>query len=487
MRVAIVGFGVVGKSVLTFLASEQGSTYFNHLAGGRADVAVDLWVWNGNSFTPEEERCITDAGARSLTRDLVTLGEVVTMADWIIVSPGVNMNRYKQNSRKILCELDIFKHFFDQPTVGITGSLGKTTTTKLLGSLADRILVSGKGGAVARVMIGGNIGLGMLDLVQQRAMTAAAVLELSSFQLEFNKTWAPDVALWTNCFANHLDRHEIMAAYVDAKMNIIRHQRPDQVALLSASLVQGDLGVLVLPALATVKSQVYLVSTNSEDRTLMSLVPGGAVGFVTVRDGQVVIEQGNGDQTTTVHPICSLDVLPNVTFSENWLHVIGALYTMGIEARALGQWLKANKDTITIDNEHRCEFVATVRGVDFYNDSKATVIQSTEAAVRRLAQAGRPIVLILGGMGKGVDRSPLLESLKNIKNIKKIYCFGKECSVFASKATCYATLEEVMSDIASTMEPGDVVLLSPSGTSFDLYKNYEERGLAFKKLVAQLT
>lgn len=486
MRIAIIGFGVVGKSVLHFLTSEEGSSYFNYLAGDKGNVAVDLWVWNGNSFTPDEEHCIIDAGARPMTCDVVTLGEVLTVADWVIVSPGVNMNRYKQYTSKILCELDIFKHFFDRPTVGITGSLGKTTTTKLLGLLADRILVSGKGETVPRVMVGGNIGLGMLDLVQQRTKTAAAILELSSFQLEFNKTWAPDVAIWTNCFANHLDRHETMAAYVDAKMNILRHQRDDQVALLSASLVHGALGALVLPQLTQIKSQVYLVSSNPDDRAQASFVPGALVGFVTVDGGKVVIEQMGGGQVTAVHPICAVHDLPGVTFIENWLHVLGALYTMGIEARALGQWLKVNKDTITLDNEHRCEFVATVRGVDFYNDSKATVIQSTEAAVRRLAQAGRPIVLILGGMGKGVDRSPLLETLRNIQNIKKIYCFGRECSVFAPTATGYPTLDAVMTNVASTMEPGDVVLLSPSGTSFDLYKNYEERGLAFKKLVIQL-
>jgi UDP-N-acetylmuramoylalanine--D-glutamate ligase len=326
----------------------------------------------------------------------------------------------------------------------------------------------------------------MLDLIHQRRATAAAVLELSSFQLEFNKTWAPDVALWINCFANHLDRHTTMAAYVNAKLNLLRHQTKHQIALLSASLLQGEAGAWVTPALAALKSQVYLVSINPDDRRLVSCIPRAPVAFITVDGGQVVIEQVADGQVTTVHQVCSINDLPAVTFTDNWLHVLGALYAMGIDPQAIGTWLKVHKDTIAIDNEHRCEFVATVNGVDFYNDSKATVIQSTAAAVDRLATQQRPLILILGGLGKGVDRSPLLATLKTIKNIKKIYCFGKECAAFAPAATCYSTLEDVMAAVNKLMAPGDLVLLSPSGSSYDLYKNYEERGLEFKKFVTQL-
>ncbi len=505
MRIAIVGFGVVGKSVMSFLTSEEGSIYFGLLVGGRASVVIDLLVWDNRQFTTDEEQYITDIGARTVCSDMMTLGEVVTMSDLVIVSPGVNMNRYKQYSHKILCELDIFDCFFKRPTIGITGSLGKTTTTKLLGFIADKILVPGDNKRLPHVVVGGNIGLGMLDLVKQQKKIYAAVLELSSFQLEFNKEWAPDVAIWTNCFANHLDRHETMAAYVDAKMNLLRFQVEDQVALLSASLLKGEVGELVIPALSEIKSEIYLVSSNPEDRALLTLVPRASVGFVTIDNGNVIISQIVDGQVTETNQICAVADLPNVTFTENWLHILAALYSIGIEPEVIGRWIKENKDTLSIANEHRCEFVATVNGVDFYNDSKATVIQSTEAAVRRLADNNRPVILILGGLGKGVDRSPLLAVLQSLRggagmsaialataegnglHIKKIYCFGKECAVFASSATCFATLEEVMADIQKIMAPGDQVLLSPSGTSYDLYKNYEERGNAFKQIVAQFS
>jgi UDP-N-acetylmuramoylalanine--D-glutamate ligase len=165
---------------------------------------------------------------------------------------------------------------------------------------------------------------------------------------------------------------------------------------------------------------------------------------------------------------------------------LGALFAMGIEENILEKWMSKNRDAICIENEHRCEFVASIRGVDFYNDSKATVIQSTEAAVGRFASSGRPIILILGGLSKGVDRSPLINQLANIKNIKKIYCFGKECAVFSQISSYCTTLEGVIEDIEKIMVAGDLVLLSPSGTSYDLYKNYEERGTVFKMLVKNL-
>ncbi len=470
MRIAIVGFGVVGKSMLGFVKSELGRAFM----GARKP---DLMVWDSRSFSEQELQTINEAGARAVTREAVTLGEVMSLADLVMVSPGVNMNRYKHLSHKIICELDLLKHFFDLRTVGITGSLGKTTTTKLLGLLV---------GQSRRVEVGGNIGLGMLDLISRKNDLDVAVLELSSFQLEFNKAWAPDVAVWTNCFANHLDRHETMAAYVDAKINILRHQSSGQAALLSVSLFEGDVEPLLAQVLAEVKSQLYLVSAAPISCELLKRVPRASFRVLFVEAGQLVMGMVVDGQLTTSVPVCMVADLPPVTFLDNWLHVFGALYALGIDLSDVIAWLREHGNTISLDNEHRCELVATVRGVDFYNDSKATVIQSTEAAVRRLAATGRPVILILGGLGKGVDRSPLLAVLKNIDKIKKIYCFGKECGVFKPAASCYATLEEVMADVMLTVLPGDQVLFSPSGTSFDLYKNYEERGKTFKALVAQI-
>jgi UDP-N-acetylmuramoylalanine--D-glutamate ligase len=465
MRVAIIGFGVVGRSVLSFLTSELGKNFAR---------ATDLIFWNGRPFTKDDEQIIINAGAQAVTSDCMTLGEIMAVCDQVIVSPGVNLNRYKQYEHKIICELDIFSRFFDNLTIGITGSLGKTTTTKLLGLLAGKILLRD---SFKRVAIGGNIGLGMLDLVAQRASTDLAVLELSSFQLEFSKTWAPDIAIWTNCFANHLDRHETMSSYVLAKLNILRHQSKSQVALLSASLLDGEVGQILASQLSNIKSQVYLVGSLELDR-----VPLQKFSLITVQDGHVMVSQVLDGHVTAKKSLCSVADLPKVTFLDNWLHVLGALYALGGDISELITWLSSNQEIFTLDNEHRCEFVKTVRGVDFYNDSKATVIQSTEAAVRRLAANGRPIILILGGLGKGVDRSPLLERIP-LPAIKKIYCFGKECSVFSPMADCYQTLEQVMAEISKIMAPGDQVLLSPSGTSYDLYKNYEERGRAFKNLV----
>lgn len=490
MRIAIIGFGVVGKSVLAFFTSQQGDKFAN---------VTDVLVWDACPISTADEQMIVAAGARVVSRDCMTLGDVINFVDRAVVSPGVNLNRYKQHAHKFVCELDIFEQFFEKKTVGITGSLGKTTTTKLLGALA---------GKTHSVAVGGNIGLGMLDLVAQQKAIELAVLELSSFQLEFNKKYAPDIAIWTNCFANHLDRHETMQAYFEAKFNLIAHQTKDQWVLLSATLLEGEVGHLLLSRLPSIKSKICFVGTYNYSQ-ISHVVPacppephqGGGwakAGIqqiyhplekfrtITVENGHIVTSEFCHGNRVDTSILCAQADLPAVTFIDNWLHVLAALQMLGIDVHVLVQELKNNREPFALANEHRCEFVRTVRGVDFYNDSKATVIQSTEAAVSRLAANNRPIILILGGLGKGVDRSPLLQTLKTTPSIKKMYCFGKECAVFASAATCYSTLEEVIADVAKIMVPGDQVLLSPSGTSYDLYKNYEERGRAFKKMVAQI-
>jgi UDP-N-acetylmuramoylalanine--D-glutamate ligase len=133
---------------------------------------------------------------------------------------------------------------------------------------------------------------------------------------------------------------------------------------------------------------------------------------------------------------------------------------------------------------HRVEHFLTRHGIEFYDDSKATIIQATEAACNFLAAKKRPIILIVGGTSKGVDRTLFIQKIAKHPAIKRILCFGKECSLF-KECTSFATLHEVVHEVMKIASPGDSVLFSPSGASYDLFSNYQERGKSFKALVEQ--
>ncbi|MFA6527678.1 MAG: hypothetical protein WCT20_04605, partial [Candidatus Babeliales bacterium] len=182
--------------------------------------------------------------------------------------------------------------------------------------------------------------------------------------------------------------------------------------------------------------------------------------------------------------VCNLVHLPPITFIENWMQVLAALYFLRADIGSLEAVLASGVDLLD-DHHHRVEHFATINGVDFYEDSKSTVIQATQAAVGRLALQHRPLVVILGGMSKGVDRRPLMEYLKTVSEVKKVCCFGSECGAFVG-AVCCATLDAIVNDIKATMRPGDIVLFSPSGASFDFFDNYKHRGQVFKELVLSI-
>ena len=197
----------------------------------------------------------------------------------------------------------------------------------------------------------------------------------------------------------------------------------------------------------------------------------------------LVLFDSTTNQTTELF---DLSVLPEVTFVQNWILIISGLYLLGADLSALNAFFeKEGKNFAIDDHHHRVEYFATVKGVKFYDDSKATVIQSTLAAIKSLIDKG-PVILILGGLNKGVDRSPIIKELAQISGLKKIYCYGPSCSDFGSASCNFGSLEEILQDITKIMQPGDQVLFSPSGTSFDFYQNYKHRGQVFKDLVLKL-
>lgn len=498
MHIGIVGFGVVGKSALSFLTGEQGAQYLSSLVPGGDHKKVTLRVWDERELSEQEIEMIKKLGAQICQQPEVSLDSFIETNDFLVVSPGFNLNKYKYAEAKFICELDLFNKFFKKPVVAITGSLGKTTITKLIGKLANMVSYrrplsdtptafrSLAGRSAVNVAIGGNVGIGMLDLLGRSDSVDLAVLELSSFQLEFNDHWAPDIAVWTNCFANHLDRHETMEAYAEAKLNLLKAQNEHQAAVLSASLLEGEVGPILMPKLADVAPRLFITSAAPVSEALLAKVPVSDFWVVYRRDNFLYAGYIFKGRQVETRGLFDLSSVPFITFIENWIQALVTLWLMDADLDVVAQVIRGQQGEFVLENEHRCEHVATINGADFYNDSKATVIQSTEAAVKRLIDNGRPVILILGGLGKGVDRSPLAHTLAGLKEVRKVYCFGSECAAFKNVSACLPTLEDVMADLITEVRPGDQVLFSPSGTSFDFYKNFEHRGQVFKDLVRRM-
>lgn len=387
--------------------------------------------------------------------------------DTIIPSPGIDLRPYPQISPKIVAEIDLFQEAWHKPIIGITGTLGKTSITHLLSILLTK---SGQ-----KVATGGNIGIGMLDLIQTQQEHDCAVLELSSFQLEYAQKIAPQLAILTNIFENHLDRHGSLTAYIAAKANLFAQQDATGLALAPLALadkIRADKRFTTKPFAwfsmtePTADQKKYMLDTDS--------------CYVATKNG---FERHSKNKNLLILPTAAI---PAISFRQNWLVLAAALDLLGLKAHEI--ITHAEPDLAIPHN--RVEFVINLDGVDYFNDSKSTIMQATIAAVR--GRAPQPVVLLLGGLSKGVDRIPYLPELTGI--VTHVICFGGEadqlmagCAKLAIPATAYPTLEPAVLAAQKLAKPGSYVLFSPGGASFDLFRNYEERGAQFVHLVKKLS
>ena len=450
-RIGVWGFGVVGKSVINYL----------HELGC-------------NTISIMDKRVPTDEEAAYLKAHNIAWHNendqdiFFNSCEVIIPSPGVNISatRYATHATPLLHELDIFYNNFSKPIIAITGSIGKTSVTHILGKLFAELSIP--------VAVGGNIGIPMLSLLAAQNRVDYAVLEVSSFQLLDCTDFAPQLAILTNLYPNHLDHHATEDEYFSAKYNIMRYQKDNSMSLIPFALRHK------VPAPSSKHLRAYFTITKPDEQDLEQLSTNEHVYYAQDNN---VIRFANSIHT----PIYLLtQELLNFSFIDNIILLAGACNLLKLDPKAL-----QTVATTTTLPEHRVEKVGTLHNtIDFYNDSKATTTASTLAAVEKLHH--RPLHLFVGGLSKGVDRAPFIAQLKN--NIKHIYCFGYEADALYAMcinntipASSHATLDDAVNKCLSTIEPGDCVLLSPAGSSYDLYENYEERGKHFKKLIADYT
>ena len=376
--------------------------------------------------------------------------------DLIVVSPGVPVNapllvQARGLGEKVIGEIELAAEFFPGKIVAITGSNGKTTTT----TLAGEILATGG----LSVVVGGNIGTPAISLVDRATADTTAVLEVSSFQLETIQTFRPRIAVVLNVTPDHLDRHRTFAVYTDAKARIFENQRPDDFAVLNAD----DPTCVALAERA--KAKVFWFSRKQE-------VKQGSY----VREGQILFRDAKRQQEVMLLHEIPLKGAHNV---ENVLAAVCVGTLSGVELGKIRKAVAAFKAV-----EHRLEYVATVRGVEYYNDSKAT---NVDATIKALESFPANIHLILGGKDKGSDYSLLNDLLR--QRAKRVYTIGAAAAKIegqikgAAEIVHAETLENAIKRASETAQAGDIVLLAPACASFDQFRSYEHRGKVFKDVV----
>jgi len=379
--------------------------------------------------------------------------------DVIVISPGVpwdlpQLQAARQQQIPIYPEVEAATWFLEGTLVGITGSNGKTTTTALLGDMlrASRF----------PTFVGGNIGNALSSAVDHATPGTMFVTELSSFQLEGIQELHPHVAVMLNLSPNHLDRHPNLEAYAQAKRQIFRNQRGRDFAILNAD----DPWVAALQAVVSSRPVLF-----SRQRELANgvFVSGGKIYYRVRHLERVLFE--------------TRDVTLRGDFNlEDVLAATAAACVLGADFAAIRKALREFQGV-----EHRLEFVREVQGVDFYNNSKAT---SVDATVKSLEAFERGVHLILGGKDKGAPYTPLIPLIK--ERVRDVLLVGAAAPVIAKQLAGSGKLVHAR-DLATAVReafirsrPGDTVLLAPACSSFDQFKDYEQRGRVFKQLVKQL-
>ena len=378
----------------------------------------------------------------------------------MVISPGVPSNapivlEAQKRKIKVVSELEVGSWFCRAPIVAITGSNGKTTTTTLTG----RILSD----AAKKHVVAGNIGTAFSSVVLELAETDVAVLEVSSFQLDTIDTFRPKISVLLNITPDHMDRYDhSMEKYAASKARVFKNQRADDVLIYNVD--------------DTWTNKVVL---NAQCRKLGFSVNQKLSKGAFIENGKLVTSF-SGTRTEVI------DV------SQIFLKGMHNLYN-AMAAVLVGQLLKVDAPLIqstlkTFEGvEHRLEFVRKLNDVSYYNDSKATNVDSVWFALQSFKE---PIVLFLGGRDKGNDYSRLTDLVQ--KQVKTIVAIGESANLVeqsfkgATVVKKASSMEEAVDIARFLAQPGDVVLLSPACASFDWFKNYEHRGEVFKQLVNKL-
>jgi UDP-N-acetylmuramoylalanine--D-glutamate ligase len=371
----------------------------------------------------------------------------------IVLSPGVDselpvIKEARSKGTRIIGEIELAYLFIKEPIIAITGTNGKTTTTTLIGEIFKK--------AFGDVFVGGNIGTPLIRYVTENRKTSHIVLEISSFQLETIETFRPNIAVLLNITEDHLDRYRSFNEYKEAKYRIFENQTEGDYALINAN---------ILPVMKG-KPKILPFSTRQE-------ISEGAFA----RNGNLYVRLGGREFIYKRE----LSPLLGVHNTENILTALLTAHICGIEQAITEDALKTFKGL-----PHRIERIRTIDGITFYNDSKAT---NVDAAKRALENIDGNVVLIAGGKDKGGSYHAITEVADKIRALIVIgEAQGKIVHELGGYIKTYSenSMEDAVRKAREVARPGDMVLLSPMCSSFDMFKDYKDRGNTFRRIVESL-
>ncbi len=453
-RVLVVGFGLSGVAVAKYM-SKQGAK-------------VTVTDMKQKSELTESVNACADL---KLEYELGKHNpKTFHTAELIVVSPGVPLNikpleEAREKLIPIMSEIELAAQALKEPLIAITGTNGKTTTTSLLGEMfaADE----------KPAYVGGNIGKPLLNYVTDEGKAQFVIAELSSFQLDITDKLTPACAIFTNLEEDHLDRYGDMGAYTNAKKRLLKNCDRNSFVVLNydcpnvQKFAEENQGRLIW---FTKRNPMEIGGTFAENFCGAYYNP--ATKQIVARiTGKEELYDLTGFRLFGEHN------------RENLMAAICAARAMGVSPKAIQSVIGTFKGVA-----HRLEFVRKKDGVFFFNDSKGTNVMSAKRALASFT--ANPIILIAGGKDKGMDFTPLCDLVK--KRVKILILLGeakeKINRAIGDFAETYlvGTFEEAVLLAYQKSRSGDIILLSPGCSSFDMFRNFEERGDYFKKIVSQL-
>lgn len=443
-HIAVLGFGVEGKDVTDFLLKRNARI---HVFDEKERAA----------FAPD---VLAEREAAGVTFSFGPFPEL-NRFDLIVRSPGVKpslpqLERARHHRVLATSATNIFFELCPAPIIGITGTKGKGTTATLLYEI---LKADGRD-----AHLGGNIGTPMLALLDKLNKSSIVVLELSSFQL-MDAAASPHIAIVLMVTKEHFDYHAHEKEYITAKSGIVRFQRPDDYLIVNSDYDNTK------KIAAQSKARQLFVSTQH-------VVSEGC--FIE-HDALTVALAGQRTTLMKIHDV----FLPGRHNLENACAAVMAATVLGCHQASIIDTLKTFKGL-----EHRLEFVREVNGAKYFNDSYSTTPESAIAAIRAFSQ---PLILILGGSGKSSDFTELGKIISTSKHIKAIIGIGQEwprirraINSNVKMVESKHDMPEIVSAAHQLASAGDVVVLSPACASFDMFKNYQDRGRQFKQRVQAL-
>ncbi len=446
--VVVVGLGRTGLAVARFLDSRGARVVVTDTAGEEA-LAAQLNRLSGTAIRAEL------GGHRHETFEQATL---------VVISPGVShtiepVAAARAAGIPVISEIELAARFIREPIVAVTGTNGKTTTTELIGQMLRE---SGR-----TVFVGGNIGNPLIGYVAAGEAVDVVVAEISSFQLDTSETFRPRVAVLLNITADHLDRYPDFEAYTAAKFRIFENQQPADIAVIN----------LADPVIRRLAHRI-------KSRKL-------AWGRVTATEEGALLEEDRilirmRDRRSGPEAVGQVDLsgfcLRGRHNRENVCAACLAALAVGVTWEGIQATVNSFQPT-----PHRIEFVGSVDGVSYYNDSKAT---NVDAVARALESFSQPLILIMGGRSKGADFRRLTDHVR--QHVKHLILTGEATEQIHGvlgqlvPAHMAASLHEAVRRAHVLAVAGDAVLLSPGCASFDRYPNYAERGEDFRRAVMGL-